>query len=202
MKIESLEQIRSILGSPKAVAEHKIYDQLNPRMVKFIQHSPLLFVSTVDEAGFPTISPKGDHPGFVAIENTHSLLIPERKGNKLAFSFSNILNGSKVGLMFVVPGTNEVLRVQGSAELLHDDDINQQLASATQKALLATRFTVNTSYFHCAKAFLRSKLFADGANHVNLKVSFGEELANNGAFEKEAIEEYDHGVNRRYRSDL
>ncbi len=202
MKISDFSQIREKLGEPRPVLPKKIYSHLNPQMRDFIQRSPLVFIATVDSQGFPTISPKGDAPGFVKQQNDHTLLIPERKGNKMAITFSNILAGSPVGLLFVVPRYQEVLRLQGTCEVLDDEQLNHQLASSTQSALLVTRFTLDHGYFHCGKAFLRSQLFKPETWGEAGAISFAEELAGNAGIREDEKAEFDSGVAQRYRDDL
>lgn len=202
MDISHIDQIRNILGEPSPMASGKIYDHLNERMVHFIQHSPLVMVSTVDTDGFPSISPKGDDPGFVQVENASHLLIPERKGNKLAFSFQNVLEGSKVGLLFMVPGTSEVLRVHGTPTLVHDESLNRQLTSKTQQALLVMRLQVSNAYFHCGKALIRSGLWNPETPQQKIRVSFGQEIAENRSLSNNEANAIDNGVNERYQTDL
>jgi len=202
MEIKSEEELRNILGTPNPVLEKKIYSYLNSRMISFIENSPLMFVATVDQDGFPTISPKGDSPGFVKVNDTNTLLIPERKGNKLAYTFKNILRGSKVAVLFVVPGTNEILRVHGNAVLINDSVINSELKSASHSAILATRLDVANCYFHCGKAFLRSKIFSDELQLKDMGISFGQELSENTAFDGSEAIAFDQGVKSRYKTDL
>lgn len=202
MEIKEFSKVREILGEPNPATKNKIYSFLNPRMINFINHSPLVFISTIDSDGFPTISPKGDFPGFVNIQNQNTLLLPERKGNKLAFSYENILNGSKVGILFLVPGTNEVLRVQGSSEVIFDEQLNALLSSQTQKALLIMKIKVSSCYFHCGKALLRSKLWESDKYLETLKISFGQEIAENNGMSSAEIFEFDSGVKSRYETDL
>lgn len=202
MNLSSVDQVREILGKPSPMAAGKIYDHLNERMVPFIQHSPLIMVSTVDSDGFPTISPKGDDPGFVHVEDAGHLLVPERKGNKLAFSFQNILEGSKVGLLFMVPGTTEVLRVHGTPTLVHDDRLNQQLTSKTQQALLVMRLQVVNAYFHCGKALIRSGVWNPDTPRHRVKVSFGQEIAENRNLSSPEADAIDEGVTERYQTDI
>ena len=202
MKIKELGKIREILGEPNPATKNKIYNFLNSRMIDFIGHSPLVFISTIDSDGFPTISPKGDAAGFINIPSENILLIPERKGNKLAFSFENILNGSKVGILFIVPGTNEVLRVHGTAEIIFDEQLNSLLSSQTQKALLVMMVSVSSCYFHCGKALLRSKLWDLERSVDGLKISFGQEIAENNGMSSAEISEFDSGVKSRYITDL
>ncbi|BFM14728.1 pyridoxamine 5'-phosphate oxidase family protein [Maricurvus nonylphenolicus] len=179
-KIQDLKELREALGGePHPLSSKKIYNHLNPQMQAFIAQSPLLMLSTVDADGFPTISPKGDDAGFVYVEDNNTLLIPERKGNKLAFSLQNILDNGKVALLFSVPGVNETLRVHGECTLIHDHALCEQLASQTHDALLIMRVEVKDAYFHCAKAYLRSKTWQPESQSSSLKVSFGKEIAGN-----------------------
>ena len=202
MEITHLEHLREILGEPSPMASGKVYDHLNDRMVSFIRHSPLVMVATVDNDGFPSVSPKGDGPGFVEVEDARHLLIPERKGNKLAFSFQNILAGSKVGLLFMVPGMAEVLRVHGSPALVHDETLNQRLTSKSQKALLVTRLTVTNAYFHCGKALIRSDIWNPDTPKPPIKVSFGQEIAENQSLSEAEAAQIDEGVRKRYQTDI
>jgi uncharacterized protein len=202
MKIETLEQLRGVLGQPNPVIDKKIYPELNPRMQYFVENAPQAFIATVGNDGFPTTSPKGDAPGFIQIEKPSTLLIPERKGNKVAITCRNILAGSKVALLLVVPGTHEVLRIHGSAELIYDAALNERLASRSHSALLVTRVTVENCYFHCGKAFMRSKLFSEELEHKHISISLGEELSGNGAFDAQDAKAFDEGVKTRYQTDL
>ncbi|WP_413699368.1 pyridoxamine 5'-phosphate oxidase family protein [Psychromonas sp. KJ10-10] len=104
IEIKSEQQLLEIIGTPAPMAVKKIYSFLNPRMLNFIKHSPLLMLSTVDELGFPTISPRGDKAGFVKVDNKGRILISELRGNKLAFSLNNILRRPQVALFLFVPG--------------------------------------------------------------------------------------------------
>lgn len=202
MNIQSLDQIRQILGAPNPILKNKIYPALNPQMRTFIQASSFILIATVDRDGFPTISPKGDHAGFVQINDHGDLLIPERKGNKLAFSLDNLLCNPKVAILFVVRDTHEVLRVHGTADIWQDEALNQQLASTTQPALLVTRVQVNHCYFHCGKALLRSQFFDHQTPSDALPISFGQQLADQGALATDEIAAFDAGVQQRYQTDL
>lgn len=200
--IVDLSRIRDILGVPNAVTSQKIKESLHLGMVRFIQASPLLMLATVDEAGFPTVSPKGDAPGFVVVQDEKTLLIPERKGNKLAVSFENLMHTPKLGLIFIVPGTNETLRVQGHAQVLHDPALCKSLASASQDALLVIELKVTQCYFHCAKAFLRSRSWRSESWGPVQTVSFGEEIFGASAEAADAAAQLDIAVRQRYQTDL
>jgi PPOX class probable FMN-dependent enzyme len=201
-RIESIEALRRIIGTPNDLVPHKIHRELNARAISFIGRSPMLMLSTSDARNSPTVSPKGDHPGFVHVADKRTLLIPERKGNKLIFSLTNVLANPQVGLIFMVPGTCETLRVQGRAELLEDSDLCEKLSARGGKALLVMRVAVAECYFHCAKAFLRSDLWKPETWPERIAVSFGAEIAESGGIEPGAIPEFDQAVKGRYKTDL
>ena len=201
-KVGSVEALRKIIGSPSQLVPLKIHRELNARAIEFIGKSPMLMLATSDAGGQPTVSPKGDRPGFVQVKDSRTLLIPERKGNKLIFSLTHILENPHVGLIFLVPGTSETLRIQGNAELIDDPGLRAALAARGSPALLITRVTVTECYFHCAKAFLRSDLWKPETWPEKMSISFGEEIAESGGLQREAIAEFDIAVGERYKTDL
>src|SRR5882672_4570162 len=158
-RIESIEQLRSLMGEPHPLVPKKVFRALDQFAIAFINRSPFIVLSTADAQGNQDASPKGDGPGFVLVEDKNTLLIPERKGNKLVFGLGNILQNPQVGIIFMVPGTNETFRVNGTAELTKDPALLERMTARGTPALLATRVTVNECFFHCAKAFLRSQLW-------------------------------------------
>jgi PPOX class probable FMN-dependent enzyme len=176
-RIESEEQIAELIGAPSDVVRQKIFDHVDEHAADFIAHSPLMLMATSDAEGRVEVSPKGDAAGFVACEGERTLLIPERPGNKLAFGFRNILANPRVGLIFLVPGTTETLRIGGRAELTRDPALLEKLAARGKAALLVTRVTVDECFFHCGKAFLRSSLWKSETWPAGYRVSFGRQLA-------------------------
>jgi PPOX class probable FMN-dependent enzyme len=200
--LSTFEEVREVVGEPNPVASKKIYSFLNDRMTNFVSLSPIMMLSTVDSDGFPTISPKGDEAGFVKVLDNNTLLIPELRGNKLAFSLSNIVQQNKVALIFLVPGTVESLRVHGTCRLLKGNEICKSLASKSHQALLVMEVKVTNAYFHCGKAFLRSKTWQPDSWSEKLKISFGQEIAENLGETSEFIETLDAGVKERYVTDL
>ena len=201
-RIESAVTLRKLIGSPSEMVPHKIHRVLNARAIEFIGKSPMLMLSTADARGQATVSPKGDPAGFVHVEDSTTLLIPERKGNKLIFSLTNILANAGVGLIFLVPGTCETLRVQGEAQLLDDEALCAKVSARGNKALLVIRVRVTECYFHCAKAFLRSDLWKPETWREKIAISFGEEIAESGGIGRESIREFDQAVAGRYKTDL
>jgi len=200
--IESVQHLRDLIGTPNELVHQKIHSRINALARDFIARSPMLFLATGGENGQTQVSPKGDLPGFVHVLDDQTIVIPERKGNKLAFSLENILDNPKVGLVFLVPGTCETLRIEGRAQLDDDPTLCQQLSARGLPALLVVRVVVDTVYFHCAKAFLRAELWQPRTWPEKIKVSFGREIAERGGLDPAKIDEFDAAVHSRYKTDL
>ena len=200
--IQTTQRLRELIGTPNGLVRLKIHSQLNETAREFINRSPMLFLATCDANGTPQVSPKGDAPGFVHVESDHTLLVPERKGNKLAFTLENILENPKVALIFLVPGTCETLRIEGRAQLDDDPRLCKEMTARGASALLVIRIDIDAVYFHCAKAFLRGELWKPGTWDEAVEVSFGSEIAQDGGLEPEKIGEFDAAVQSRYKTDL
>jgi hypothetical protein len=151
----------------------KILPALDEQARAFIQKSPLLFMATRDAAGNVDVSPKGDLPGFVKIEDDRTLLMPERPGNNIALGLQNILSARSIGLIFVLPGTGETFRVNGTASLHDDGDLLTRLGTPERPALLAVRVRISRCFFHCARAFNRGRLWNPESWEAPHRVSFG-----------------------------
>jgi len=201
-RIESVEALRSLIGHPSEMVPHKIHRELNARAIGFIGRSPMLMLSTTDANGNATVSPKGDPAGFVHVEDSRTLLIPERKGNKLIFSLANILANRGVGLIFLVPGTCETLRVQGEAELLDDAELCEKVHARGNKALLVIHVRVTECYFHCAKAFLRAQLWKPDSWLPEYRISFGKLLVSKMGGDEAAVRQFDQFVEQDYKTNL
>lgn len=201
-EIKTEQKLRALIGIANPMASKKIYSFLNERMLDFIEKSPLLMLSTVDQLGFPTVSPKGDKAGFVKIDKQGRLLIPELRGNKLAFSLTNILQHPQVALFFMVPGSLETLRIHGECRLLSGELLCKKFASDSHNALLVLEITVKDAYFHCAKALLRSQLWQSATWPDPIKISFGKEIAENSGADEAFIKQVDEAVAGRYVTDL
>jgi hypothetical protein len=157
--ITSEEQLTEILGAPSDLVKQKIGESLNDAMKEFIRRSPLLFYSTIDARGLVDVSPKGDEPGFVHVDDGGDLLIPDRPGNKLAYGYRNLLSNPGIGLIFVVPTMRETLRVKGTAVISNNPDLLAQLSARGKPATLCTRVRVEECFFHCGKAMIRSEMW-------------------------------------------
>ena len=158
-RIDSPQQIAEILGEPHPGVADKVRDSLDAAARDFIEHSPLALVATVDSRGRLDVSPKGDAPGFCRIQDDRTLLLPERKGNRLAFGFKNILQTGRIALIFLLPKARETLRVNGAAELSRDPELLERLSAQGKPALLCTRIAIEECFLHCGKALIRSQLW-------------------------------------------
>ena len=200
--ITTEEQLRAIIGSPLPLVQLKVASELNEVTTDFIKHAPFIVLATADRDGNQDASPKGDHPGFVAIEDSRTLLIPERSGNKLAFGYLNILSNPHVGIIFMIPGTNETLRVNGTAELTSDPAICERLTARGAAAKLAIRVHIEQCFFHCAKAFIRSQLWKSETWSPYKIVSFGKQFAAKTGGNDDVAKKIDEAIERDYRENL
>ena len=171
-RIQTIEELREVVPYQEHAAI-KLGERLDEHALEFIAECPFLVLATADAEGRLDASPKGDAPGFVLVEDDHTLVVPDRPGNKLAMGLTNMLANPHVGLLFVIPGTTETLRVNGRAELSRDPDLLDRLAARGKPAVLAIRVHVEEVFFHCSKAFLRSRLWKPEVWPPKKKISFG-----------------------------
>jgi PPOX class probable FMN-dependent enzyme len=200
-RITSEAALRERIGEPHPATRQKIFDHLDEQMCAFLSRSPFCLMATTDREGSPEVSPKGDGPGFALVEDERTLVLPDRKGNKLLFGLQNLLANPRVGLIFLVPGTDETLRVGGRAELSADPALLARLASRGQPALLAIRVRIERAFFHCARAFLRAELWNPATWPEPQRVSFGRQIAPRLGGDAELADAIDAGIEKG-RTDL
>ena len=153
------DELRALLGTPSERAVKKESAALDEASRRFIALSPFLLLATSNAAGQCDVSPKGDQPGFVHVLDEYRLVIPDRPGNKRLDGMRNVLANPHVGLIFLIPGREETLRVNGRAAIVRDEDILAGLAARGKQPLLAIGAEVEECFFHCPKAFRRSGLW-------------------------------------------
>jgi PPOX class probable FMN-dependent enzyme len=158
-KIETREQLRSVLGEPSDMVTRKCLSRLDRHCGVFIGRSPFLLLASADGSGNVDISPRGDPPGFVKILDEHTLVIPDRPGNNRADSMQNILQNPKVGLIFLIPGKSETLRISGIATIVRDIALLESMAVHGKSPKLAIVGDVQEAFFHCSKCMIRSHLW-------------------------------------------
>lgn len=195
-------ELRAVIGpEPPGLAE-KNQPALDDFAVEFIAKSPFLVLSTADAEGRIDASPKGDAPGFVQVENERAIVIPDRLGNRLAYGHRNILANPRVGVLFMIPGTPETLRVNGRAELSAEPELLEQLAARGRSAVLAIHVQIEEVFFHCAKAFLRSQLWKPETWQPRHEVSFGKMYAAKKKAAASTATAIDAAIAADYRDNL
>ena len=150
-----------IYGRPSRLAAVKCIDRLEKHCRNFIALSPFLCLATADAEGRLDVSPRGDAPGFVEVLDDKRLLIPDRRGNNRVDSLTNIVENPRVGLIFMIPGVEETLRVNGSARIVRDPAVLAPLAAQGKVPRSALEVTVEEVMFQCSKALRRSRLWGD-----------------------------------------
>ncbi|WP_379140026.1 pyridoxamine 5'-phosphate oxidase family protein [Paenibacillus sp. sgz500992] len=157
--IKSEEELRAMLGYPSELVKNKAIDALDEHCRQFIAKSPLLIMATSDAEGLCDVSPRGDAPGFVLVLDDKHLVIPERPGNRRMDSLRNILSNPNAGLIFLIPGLEETLRVNGHAYIVRDEDLLVRMESHGRTPLVGIVIEVEECYMHCAKSLKRSSLW-------------------------------------------
>ncbi|KQW93484.1 pyridoxamine 5'-phosphate oxidase [Massilia sp. Root418] len=200
--ITTLAQLEALFGEVAAPSRLKEVAFISPHYRALIAASPFAMLATSGPDGLDA-SPRGDAPGFVAVEDEHTLLLPERRGNNRADSLRNIIADPRVALLFLIPGVGETLRVNGKARILAAPALLQRFAVAGQAPKCVVEIKVETAYFQCARAVLRSKLWdpAAAVHAAGALPSAGAILAalTRGEIDGEA---YDQALPARQRSTL
>ncbi|HEX9869827.1 MAG TPA: pyridoxamine 5'-phosphate oxidase family protein [Candidatus Tectomicrobia bacterium] len=153
------QSLRSLFPATHALAIQKFQTSLGRHAQAFIRRSPFVCIGTQNLDGKADVSPRGDPPGFVRILDSHTLAIPDRPGNNRLDSLTNILANPSVGLLFIIPGFDDTLRVNGRATLVTDPKILATMRVNDRLPTLAIVVTVGEVFMHCAKAFRRSHLW-------------------------------------------
>ncbi|NDV00242.1 pyridoxamine 5'-phosphate oxidase family protein [Pseudoroseicyclus tamaricis] len=157
--IESREALRAHYRPVHENAAKKVLPKLDPHARNFLSRSPFLMMGTQDAAGRADVSPKGDKPGFVAPLDDVTLAIPDRPGNNRLDSWENLVDNPSIGLIFVIPGMAETLRINGEAKLTVDEELCARLGVDGRPAQAVCVVKIRELYMHCAKAFMRSELW-------------------------------------------
>jgi PPOX class probable FMN-dependent enzyme len=158
--ISTTKALRERYELPKGRSLAKQLDRLDPHCVSFIGLSPFVVVAT-HGGGLADASPRGGEPGFVKVSDSRSLLLPDSPGNNRLDTLTNIIETGSAGLLFMIPGVDETLRVNGRARLTDDPSLLALFATARRQPSLLIEVTVEEAYLHCAKALMRSRLWAD-----------------------------------------
>jgi len=196
--IGSESELRELIGSPSEVVASKITDRLNDLTRQFIERSPFLCIATARPDGGLDVSPRGDPAGFVRIIDEHTLLLPDRPGNKLADTLTNLFEDDRVALLFLIPGVGDSFRVNGRASVIQDEELLAESAVEGKTPQLGILVRIEEAYTQCSKALIRSDLW-NPEKHIER-----EELPSSGAILKSIAdpdfdaEQYDRERAERY----
>ncbi len=166
MNITAIEDLRALYAPARERSLKKEIPQLDAHCTRFIALSPFLVMASAGADGAMDASPRGGDAGFVKVLDPGTLLIPDSPGNNRLDTLENIVSTGRVGLLFLVPGVDETLRVNGTAVLTTDAATLSQCADAKRVPKLVIRVSVQAAYLHCAKALMRSHLW-DAQRHID-----------------------------------
>jgi PPOX class probable FMN-dependent enzyme len=178
--LSTVAEIESAIGKPGQKVLAKVLNALDDICRSFIARSPFIVVASCDAAGNLDVSPKGDPAGFVHVLDDHTIAIPERLGNRRGDTFRNVLQNPKVGVIFIVPGKGETLRISGRARIVRDPWLRERLKVADRVPELALVVTVEEAFLHCTKCMVRSKMWKPETWNSEGLASIGEAMVVHG----------------------
>ncbi|CAJ0692170.1 pyridoxamine 5'-phosphate oxidase family protein [Ralstonia holmesii] len=199
--LKTVADLEAVYGAPNPRSLLKEIDHLNADYRAFVEASPFIVLSSVGAQGTDA-SPKGDAPGFVRILNERLLAIPDRPGNNRIDNLRNIVEDGRVSVLFIVPGVGETLRVNGTATISADPELLALFVVQGKLPRSVILVQVQTVYFHCSKALVRSKLWERGARDTKLAVPTAGKILQHisgGAFDGDA---YDRELPERLKTTL
>lgn len=158
-EITTAEDLTALVGTPTETVAHKVRPRLHDLDREWLAKSPFCLLATAAADGSCDVSPKGDPPGFTLVLDDSTIVVPDRLGNKRVDGFRNVLENPHVGLIYLVPGRGDTLRINGRARLLRDAPFFDDMIVKGHRPKLALLVHVEEVFYHCSKAFLRSCLW-------------------------------------------
>lgn len=201
MIIESKNQLRELYGFPAGRAKFKVLQKLDKHSKNFIEKSPFLITATSSVDFTQDASPRGGAPGFVKIINDKTLVIPDSKGNNRLDSLSNIIETGVIGLIFLIPGVDETLRINGKAHISVNNEYLSLFDSEKNMPKTCIVVSVQELFLHCAKAFMRSKLWDESSKVERTELPSMGKMLKDQIKDDKPIETQEEMV-KRYQSDL
>ena len=201
MKVISESQLRELYGFPSGRAAKKSLLSLDPHAKNFIAKSPFIVMATINAKGKMDNSPRGGKPGFVQVLDDNHIIIPDSKGNNRLDSLVNIVENGRVGLFFLLPGVDETLRINGSAEIRTDQPLLDKYSDEQNLPKSILVIEVEEMFLHCAKALMRSKLWSPDAKIARDEFPTMGRMLKDQLHGPEDVESHADMV-ERYRKDL
>lgn len=187
--VTTIDEIRAVIPGERVTQTGKVLDHIDDLCRQWIERSPFLVMATYDRAGRVDVSPKGDPPGFCKVIDAQTLAVPDRPGNHRFDGFQNILETGRIGLVFLIPNRNEVVRVNGSAQVVRDQELRETMAIKNRVPEFAILVRVEEAFYHCGKAVIRSALWApERAASIEGLPTYGEALIAHGKLEMSMAE--------------
>jgi len=199
--IGTLENLRDCYPQPLERSLRKSLTKLDTHMRHFISLSPFLCLGTSGDGG-GDVTPRGDRPGFVHVLDDRTLLIPDWQGNNRLDSLSNIITNPSVGLLFMIPGVNETLRINGVAEISMEPALVERWTVNGKHPRSAMRVTVREAYLHCAKALMRSKLWEDDYRVERTELPTYAQMLKDQGVTTQSVEELQAAIDESYATRL
>jgi uncharacterized protein len=193
--------LRELLGDPAPRVAAKDRPSLDDYDRQWLAHSPFCLVATSSADGTCDVSPKGDPPGFTLVIDDTAIAIPERPGNRRADGFHNILSNPHIGLIYLVPGRTDTLRINGKATLVRDAPFFDRLMMKGHRPVLAVVVQIEQIFYHCSKAFLRSDLWQPSSWNPSALPSRAE-ISHRLERPDEALAELERYYGPKYADDL
>ncbi len=201
MKITSEIELRNIYGHAKGRSKLKQLECLEKHSTNFIETSPFLVLSTANSEGKLDSSPRGGEAGFVKVLNEKTLLIPDSKGNNRLDSLVNLISNTNVGCLFLIPGVDETLRINGKAELRTDDELLDYFSKERNTPKIVIKVDIEEIFLHCAKALMRSKLWSKESAIDRSEFPTMSQMINDQLNDQSEPESHEAMV-ERYKKDL
>jgi uncharacterized protein len=192
-------QLREMLGEPAELVRKKIAGRLNPLTRQFVERSPFVVVATGRPDGGLDVSPRGDPAGFVRILDDRTLLLPDRPGNKLADTLTNLLRDDRIALLFLIPGVNDTFRVNGRARIVDDAELLADSEVEGKAPQLGILVEVEEAYTQCPKALLRSELWNSDRHIERSELPSSGEIMRAVADPELDVEDYEEARAERYK---
>lgn len=161
--VTTIEDLQGIVGVPKASTANKQTSFLTPLLVEFLQKAPFYLLATASANGTCDVSPRGDPSGALHILDERTIVLPDRPGNRRVDSLKNIVANPHVGLLFMIPGVDETLRLNGRTTITKNPELLQEMPMQGKLPILAIVVEIDEVFTHCARSILRSQLWQPGS---------------------------------------
>lgn len=202
-RVDSADTLATLIGTPSELVLRKQLAALDKHMERFISEAPFALIATAGRDGRCDVSPRGDTPSVARVLDPSTLVIAERPGNRRADSMQNIIDTGRIGLLFVIPGIGETLRVNGSACLFRDEEVLALLSVKGEQPVVGIAVEIEECYLQCAKALIRSKLW-DAATHKDSssRPCYAEVLIDQTGIQDESVESLQQRIEDSYAKRL